>query len=66
MSPAIVYGRGKPSPVKLSAHPTHQESSSKTSNRYTLTDQYFSLLLLVLVKAGLLDVGYSGSLADIP
>ncbi|GJJ15545.1 hypothetical protein Clacol_009823 [Clathrus columnatus] len=51
-----LYGRARSSPTKLTAQSVPQESSSKASpNRFTLIDQYISLLLLVLVKAGLLD-----------
>ncbi|KAF8503219.1 Rapamycin-insensitive companion of mTOR, N-term-domain-containing protein [Hysterangium stoloniferum] len=46
-----LYGRGRSNPVKQSTH----EPPPKPPEKLNLTDQYTGLLLLVLVKAGLLD-----------
>lgn len=48
----IVYGRGKPAQTR----PTDNDVPLKPPDRLNLADQYIGLLLLVLVKAGLLDV----------
>lgn len=48
----IVYGRGKPAQTYQAEH----EVLLKPPERLNITDQYMGLLLLVLVKAGLLDV----------
>lgn len=52
VSHPTVYGRGKPAQTHLAEH----ETPPKPPERLNLTDQYIGLLLLVLFKAGLLDV----------